>query len=210
MITPVLPAVAAGDDMMTGTLSVNGNRFVFSSVSSFKEIASEVSASLERRSPILTVDVDGFNRRIVNNALISKTKTRRSEHWVLTGVTVIDDVFDAFHMGADTLLIPYHNVSPNLLKEINDISDCCIPVIMTNGMSSFSVSGNESIIDSMRNVQRCGSPDVIVLNTSEEDIWDDILKENERTIPLVFGNASKIIEKGFSDVLEVLSQVHTT
>jgi len=209
MIIPVLPAAAAGDGIMTGTLSMNRNQFFMSSTSDFKGIASEISKAMERRSPILTVDVNGFNDGTVNNGLITRTKTRRSEHWVLTGITTMDDVFDAFYMGADTLLIPYHNVTPSILREINDLSDRCIPFILTDGMSSFSRSGSEDVIDSLRNVQRCGLSDVVVMNISNDDIWDAVLKENERVIPFVF-EPSGIHEKGFSDVLEVLSQVHTT
>jgi len=209
MIIPVLPAAAVGDDLMTGGLSLRKDRFISSFDVDFRETASEISATLKRRSPILTIDVNGFNGRTVNNQLITRTKTRRSEHWVLTGVTTLDDVFDGFHMGADTLLIPYRDLPLNVLKEINDISDRCIPIILTDDRRSSSISGFEDIMESMRNVQRCGFSDVAVLNTSDSNIWDDVLKENERTIPLVFGNAASIIEKGFSDVLEVPSQVHT-
>jgi len=209
MMIPVLPAVTVSDDILTGTLSMDGRRFISSSTSDFKTTASEISRSLERRSPILTVDVNGFNDRIVNNGLIAKTKTRRSEHWVLTGITTIDDVFDAFYMGADTLLLPYHNISPAVLKEINDISDQCIPFIVTDGMSSLSGSGPEDLIESIRNVQRCGFSEAAILNISNGDIWGDVLKENERIIPFVF-EPYVIHEKGFSDVLEVLSQAHIT
>ena len=207
MIIPVLPAAAVGNSIMTGTLSLNGDNFISPFDVDFKGTASEISAALERRSPILTVDVKGFNGKIVNNDLISKTKTRRSEHWVLTGITTIDDVFDAFYMGADTLLVPYHTVTADLLKEINEISDRCIPMIMTSGHSSLCPSGHEPLMSSLRTIEQCGFFDTVVMETLNENIWDDILKENERIIPMVFGNSEMITEKGFSDVLEVPLQV---
>ena len=157
-------------------------------------------------SRVVMADVDSLKKKKMDITLLKNLKTKKVDIWLITYVEDADDLFDAFYMNIDTLIVPYHGtISDKALKEMNSVSDSTMPLIFTNGNVALSRSGEIPLRDILRNVTEMGFFSIAVMDVSEnydEKMWSELHSEFERIIPFIDSeNAESLENIGFTDIV---------
>ena len=178
---PIIPAVVDGRRLRTWTLIFSGTGVTAEPTTDFRERVRGIVEECGKGTAVAVVDVNGLTQRMMDLRMIKKIKIRKAEIWLMTFVEDVGDVFDAFYMEIDRLLIPYHSiVSENEMREIVRISDKCIPAIFVEDGYAVSRTGREDVRSAVRRTKDTGFRSAAVLDVSgrygPED-WGQILSE---------------------------------
>ena len=198
-----------GKNILTGNVEFDG--WHISSSEELRDIRDTVIDIVERSgkgSTVVMVDVDSIKERRMDIALLKGLRTRKIDIWLATYIRNSDDLFDAFYMNIDSLLVPYHGTASDAaLREMNSVSDSTIPLIFTNGLDALSRSGNASLYDLLKNVTKIGFSSIAVMDLSgtyDEKMWSELFSDFDRIIPIIpkSDDAIKSLENiGFVDII---------
>jgi len=198
----------AGKDVLTSNVEFNG--WHISSSEEMKDIRDSVIEIVEKHgkgSAVVMADVESLRKRKMDITLLKTLRTKKVDIWLITYVEDADDLFDAFYMNIDTLVVPYHfTTSDAALKEMNSVSDSTMPLIFTNGNATLTRTGEFPLHDVLRNITEMGFFSIAVMDVSgeyDEDMWSKLHSEFERIIPFIRGteNASSLENIGFTNVV---------
>ena len=199
----------AGKNILTG--NVKFDDWHISSSDELRDLRDTVIDIVERSgkgSAVVMVDVNSVKERRMDITLLKELRTRKIDIWLTTHIRNSDDLFDAFYMNIDSLLVPYHNtVSDVALKEMNSVSDSTIPLIFAKGRNALSRTGDADLHGILRKVTQMGFFSVAVMDMSgtyDEGIWSELFSDFDRIIPVVPGS-DDVIESlkniGYSDMI---------
>jgi len=180
-LIPIIPIGLEDGRLMTGTISFKGTSALADLTADFRETVKGIVEEYGKGTKIIIVDVNGLRQGAMDLRTIKKIKIRKAEIWLMTFVEDVGDVFDAFYMDIDRLLIPYHSVvSENEMREIVRISDKCVPAIFVENGYAVSRTGKEDVRSAVRKVKGAGFRSAAILDISgrygPED-WKQILSE---------------------------------
>lgn len=156
-----------------------------------------------RRSPALMVDVLGMANGRSDPDFLKKVHSRKMSVWIMTPVVDVDDVFDAFYSGADVLVIPIHMVrSEKVLREVNALSDRCIPALFTQNGRNMNGRG---IFETAAMVRDCGYSRIAVIETSGEydgSFWSALRGIDMKVMPYLANAEDGIVaaQSEFEDI----------
>jgi len=211
-LIPMIPAAAEDRRLMTGTLSFSGTKVSADIHGDFREKVRGIVDEFGKGVKIATVDVNGLGNRSMDLQTTKKIKIRKAEIWLMTFIEDVGDVFDAFYMDIDSLLIPYHTVvSESEMREIVHVSDRCIPSIFIENGQAVSRTGREDISTALRKTRAAGFDSAVVLDVGGSlDLrdWERILSISERAIPFVPGASDEfkrsLEDLGSADIMTIL------
>ena len=104
--------------------------------------------SKKERGKVFVADVESLNRRTFNPSFMEYCKTPGNELWVIESLNRSDDVFDAFLGNADKVVFPCGDVrSSSEFEKILEISDNCIPLLMTGDARRKSADLEKEVSD---------------------------------------------------------------
>ena len=212
MITMRIPLITIereGKDVLTSNIEFNG--WHISSSNEHIGLRDNVIGIIEKHgkgSTVVMADVDSLARRKMDIALLKKLKTKKVDIWLITHIEDADDLFDAFYMNIDSLIVPYHaTLSDAALKEMNSVSDSTMPLVLTDGKVALSRSGEMPLMEILKNITEMGFFSIGVMHVSEEyneSMWSELHSKFERIIPFVRGSDEDIASLeniGFTDIV---------
>ena len=168
MEIPALYTVFRGGSVRAGQVTYTDGKMILDEK---LQTARDMFRESDERTDVVVVDVRGFNRKNMDDILLMEMIIPGSDIWYLTYVRDIEDIFDGFMGDISKIMIPYHTVRNKMvLKEIYDVSDCCIPVLFS------SVYNLDDIISGLTNVFRIGFAEAVVYDI------DDVVSEGDWTI----------------------------
>lgn len=181
MQIPVVPLISDKDkNLYTGTLSFdNGVPKINGQLTRY----TKPYQSVNRKCPVLIVDVTGLQNRTIDNTVLKHLKNRGSKVWFITHIQCADDVFDAFNTDADMVIFPFHTL--NSLADLNDImsvSDSVVPAIFIQDGKPI---GERSINDVIDTIYDAGFSEIAVFDTDcslSYDDWKEIVSYGN-TVP---------------------------
>ncbi|MDR3282340.1 MAG: hypothetical protein LBS92_01865 [Candidatus Methanoplasma sp.] len=164
------------------------------------------------REPAVVVDVKGLNGRVFDDRIIKNAKVSGSDMWLMTRIRDLDDVLDGFMGNAEKLLVPYHTLkNANILKDVIELSDCCIPVVFSNNGAAKCFRRTAELGEIIKETASIGFPTTIVFdadNSISLDVWSHICDRHPGAVPFLGpGRDADVVKAiGFEDVI-VASEV---
>jgi hypothetical protein len=125
----------------------------------------------------------------------------------MTRIKDVDDVLDGFMGNAEKLLIPYHTLKhTGDLRDVIDISDCCMPTIFSDNGQAKCFKGSAEIGRVLKEMESVRFPRAVVFdadNSISPDDWSHIYERHPGTIPFLGScrNADALKSIGFEDVI---------
>lgn len=125
-------------------------------------------------------------------SLMKDSRVRGWQRWFDPGIRTIDDVFDAFSMDVDMLMIGSSNLdSFEVFEEAHEVSDSCIPLLMYNGKSVIFSNGVYDLSKTLKKIDAIGFENIVVLdlpslgrnNKPGNPFWRDIYRGRANLIP---------------------------
>ena len=179
-----------------------------SNIRSLRDAVIDIVGRYERGTTVLMADVNSMEHRKLDISLLKELKTRKVSIWLMTYIEDADDLFDAFYMNIDSLIVPYHLTSSDAaLKEMNTVSDRTIPAVFADGRTARSRLRDEPLEDVIRRIEDMGFHSVAVVETSgtyDDGMWKELFDRHEMIIPFAPGGektAKALGEMGFKDVV---------
>ena len=131
--------------------------------------------SKKERGKVFVADVESLNRRTFNPSFMEYCKTPGNELWVIESLNRSDDVFDAFLGNADKVVFPCGDVrSSSEFEKILEISDNCIPLLMTGDTRRKSADLEKEVSD----LSSKGFVNIMVANLDgsvTDEKWDTLM-----------------------------------
>jgi len=212
-LIPAIPAAIEDGILRTGTFNFAGTQVSADIHADYKEKVRDIVKEFGKGVKIATIDVNGLRQRAMDLQAMKKIKIRKADIWLMTFIEDVGDVFDAFYMDIDSLLIPYHAVaSDSEMKEMVRVSDRCVPSIFVCNGRAVSKTGPEDICTSLRKIKAAGFDSMVVLDIGGyfgiQD-WERIISESEKVIPFVPGASDEfkkaLTDLGFTDIMAPVS-----
>ena len=212
-LIPIIPIGLEDGRLMTGTISFKGTSALADLTADFRETVKGIVEEYGKGTKIIIVDVNGLRQGAMDLRTIKKIKIRKAEIWLMTFVEDVGDVFDAFYMDIDRLLIPYHSVASDTeLKEIVRISDNCVLSIFVEKGYAVSRTGREDVRSAIRTGKEAGFRSIAVLDVSGScglDDWKRIVTEFDGIIPFSARMTPDVMtalkDVGFADIMTTMS-----
>lgn len=187
MNVPSIYSVFKGGEIRSAKASFDGFKISFASepvrtIYAFDE--------LDERSPVVIIDVNGINKRDLDDKMITNIKVPGGDVWFLTFIDSIEDVFDCFMGNISKVLIPYHTLrDSHVMKEAFEVSDNCIPVLFVSEGRVMGRNGQSGEIRAvLKEMTAIGFPEVVVFdsdNMMTDYDWTAILERYSGVIPYV-------------------------
>lgn len=199
MIIPMIPTIIDGG-WRTGSLSFTDGTPSCAGEGDVNVRMRELREARDRKDPIMIMDVDGICDKRMGPEIIRRTKKRKMNIWLMTSITSVDDIFDAFYSGSSSLFMPLHLIpSENVLKEINTLSEECVPTLF---LSNGKALGSRDAAAAVALARRCGYRRICVMETSgtyDGNLWRWLFSTGMDVIPYVH----KINEEGMKDLSDI-------
>ena len=150
-----------------------------------------LKGQIDKTTPWFMFDA-GQEKTGPNYSLIKDSHIRGQERWFDPGVRSIDDIFDAFSMDTDMLLINSAGLdSFETLKEAHEVSDSCIPLLLYDGKSVIFYNGLYDLEKTLNEIGAIGFENIVVMNLPAlgqknkpgNPFWRDIHRGETNLIP---------------------------
>lgn len=150
-----------------------------------------LKSQLDKSVPLFMIDV-GQGKTGPDYSMIKESHIRGWQRWFDPGIRSIDDIFDAFSMDIDMLFIRSSCLnSLELLKEAQEISDSCIPLLMCYGNSVIFNNGTRDLDETLKEIDSVDFENIMVLdllslgkkNKPGNPFWRDIYRGSANLIP---------------------------
>jgi len=176
----------------------------------YADVMSSLSKTYGKDLPLVVVDVDGLRRRDIEPDVLKKMKATRNI-WLMTGIRNAGDMMDAFHGDIGKLVVPYHMTTDADLKEMNELSDSCVPALFLGRGGVHVKKGTVPLRNVMRTLREMNFRKVLVFVT-DDGITDPLSDAGEYcdiVIPYIQKkeNAESAGEMGFTDVMISASEL---
>jgi uncharacterized protein related to proFAR isomerase len=176
-------------------------------VVNYDELLSSVKETYGKENPVLIIDMKGMQKKDIIPDVLKRTKMKR-DFWLMTGVHDQIDLIDAFQGDMSKVAVPYHFTNDELLKEMVELSDSCVPSLFVDNGIVHMKGKKRSLRDIIRTLERMNFRKVIVFDVSESDplrAWESASDLSDTIIPYVSSGSKNdidIVHKlGFNDVL---------
>jgi hypothetical protein len=206
MYIPVIPAqIIAGNVMASHILFSGTDVRMDERPVSYGNLINSLSGICDKSTPMLVVDVIGLEKRDIEPEILRKIRPKR-EMWFMTGIRNAGDVMDAFHGDIGKLVVPYHMTSDALLKEMNELSDSCVPALFADGKGVHMSGRRGDLKTVVRTLERTGFRKMILFDvsgSSAEYTFGSLSDLADTVIPYASSkeDADVIHETGFKDVM---------
>ncbi|MDR0791529.1 MAG: hypothetical protein LBE47_03210 [Methanomassiliicoccaceae archaeon] len=206
MDIPVMPVRTVADNTVTSHILFSGTdvRMDDNSVS-FMDLVRSLSEVCDKGTPMIVADVDGLQKRDIEPNVIRKLRSKR-EMWLMTGIRNDGDVMDAFHGDISKIIVPYHLTSDRLLREMNELSDCCIPALFVDDKGVHMNGPRKELRTVVRIIENIGLRKMLVFDVSDDSadrVWSPLADLAGTVIPYAPSkeDADIIHDMGFNDVM---------
>jgi len=208
MDIPVMPVRSKGMNIVSSHITFSGTSISMTDETvGYSDLMSSLTKVCGKETPILAVDVKGVQKKDITPDLLRRIRSKH-ELWLMTGIRNAGDVMDAFHGDINKLVVPYHLTSDAALKDMMDISDCCIPAVFAGDDGVVGKGKGNDIARCVRTLERMNFRKVIVFDVLADDdarIWNGLRDLTDLIIPYVPSgmrrDADALHDMGFTDVL---------
>ena len=202
MDIPVMPLRAEKGRVLSSDLVLRGTSVTMSDAAPYDPSAA--ADTDDKNVPLIVIDVKGLQRGDIDANILKRTKIKR-ELWLMTGIRDAGDVMDAFQGCMSKMIIPYHLTSDRSLKDITDVSDCCIPSLFIDNGAVHSGGNKKGLTEVIRTLRDMNFGKVLAFDVSDKkDIsWKDLSGVSDILIPYVPSglpeDTGPLHDIGFSD-----------
>ena len=154
-----------------------------------------------KNAPVLIIDVKGMQRKDIMPDILKRVRSKR-ELWFMTGVRDAGDLIDAFQSDMSKVAVPYHFTSDRLLKDMIEISDCCIPALFADRNGVHMKGKRNDLRNVVRSLENMNFRRVLVFDVSGGG-WDGINDLCDTVVPFVAPGEDRdaVHDLGFRDVM---------
>ncbi|MCL2143459.1 MAG: hypothetical protein FWH44_04295 [Methanomassiliicoccaceae archaeon] len=208
MIIPVMPVRTKNGNLVSShPVLSDASVTMTDNTVGYGDLMSSLSDVCDKEIPILIADVKGMQKGDIMPDVLRKIRSKR-ETWLMTGIRNAGDVMDAFHGDINKLVVPYHFTSDAALKEIIEISDCCIPAVFAGGNGARTAGKRADLRSCIRTFEKMNFRNVIVFDDRADNaagIWSNVRDLADIIIPYVCSGTAEdmrtLHDMGFADVL---------
>jgi hypothetical protein len=206
MDIPVIPVRTVGNNMVASHITFSGTDVIMDdNIVGYRDLLNSLSGVCDKETPIIAVDIVGLQRMDIEPEILRRIRSKR-EMWLMTGIRDAGDVMDAFHGNISKLVVPYHMTSDDLLREMNELSDSCIPALFADRDGVHMKGRRRELRTVIRALEKIGFRRMIVFDTSSSDptdTWNSLYDLADAIIPYASSkeDADVMREIGFRDVM---------
>ncbi|MCL2786597.1 MAG: hypothetical protein FWD81_05215 [Methanomassiliicoccaceae archaeon] len=205
MDIPVIPLRIRWGTMTSSDVVLSGNSVVMSDdVCSYDELLASLTDVCSKDTPILVADVRGMQKRDITPGVVKRVRMKH-ELWMMTGVRDAGDLMDAFQSDAGKVIVPYHLTSDELLREMTELSDCCIPALFADRGAVHMRGKKNDLRSVVRTMESMNLRKVLVFDQSGDNVrtWEAASGLADTVIPFIpSGTDTDAVHRlGFGDIM---------
>jgi hypothetical protein len=112
---------------------------------------------------MLLWDIEGFRTGNQDTEALKQLLRRRPSAWLSMGMTSEEDLFDGLYMGAGMVLADtFSMTSLELLKDLHELSDRCLPMVIYDGRVVWRREGERDLSKTLDTLTRMGYAEIVV------------------------------------------------
>ena len=208
MDIPIIPIRIKGREAVSSDIMFSGPSVTMSEdTERYADITRSLTDVCGKDVPALVVDVKGMQRKDIIPEILKRIKMRR-EVWLMTGIHDTVDMMDAFQGDADKVAVPYHFTSDALLREMTELSDCCMPVLFVDRDGVHVRGKRKELRAVIRTLENMNFGRILAFDISGGDpvrIWEGAAGISDALVPYVSSGTAYDIDSvhrlGFPDVM---------
>jgi uncharacterized protein related to proFAR isomerase len=120
-------------------------------------------------SEMLLMDIEGFRSGDQDPEALKQLLRRRPSAWLSMGMTSAEDLFDGLYMGAGMVLADtFSSGSLDLFKELHELSDRCLPMVVYDGSVVWRRGGERDLGRVLDSLEEIGYAEIVFFDIRTE------------------------------------------
>ena len=208
MDIPLMPLRMRRREMISSDIILSGASVSMADdIINYEGLLSSVADAVGKDVPIVAVDVKGIQRKDIDQDILKKIRTKR-EFWLMTGIRNTGDLMDAFQGDIGKAVVPYQFTTDELLREMTEISDCCIPALFVDDGGVLAGRKRKDLRGTVRTMEEMNFRKILMFDVSGGDgirLCEYAAGISDALIPFIASNRKEDIDSanslGFRDVI---------